>query len=170
MSTTSRGYGAVGSAPDWQCGGQGFESPERHFLISRVMRSSRAGQPFSDPGGQSTPISSQMGGMMMNAPRGVQNGVPGGGPAGGGGGAKTGAGASARIQLSIESPFSATIFTLPWPDATVYHVWHTFMSHRIMGNGSACPGHQLSACATPAPSVRPAAATAPAAEIGRAHV
>src|SRR6476619_7581579 len=101
--------------------------------------------------------------MMISAPRGLQNGVPGGGPAGGGGGAKTGAGASARIQLSIASPFSATIFTLPWPDGTAYQVWHAFMSHRIMGNGSACPGHQVSACATPAPSIRPAAATAPVA-------
>ena len=27
MGTTSRGYGAAGSAPHWQCGGQGFESP-----------------------------------------------------------------------------------------------------------------------------------------------
>jgi hypothetical protein len=48
----------------------------------------------TEPGGRSTPISSQIGGMMINDPRGLQNGVPGGSGSGGGAGATGGGGAT----------------------------------------------------------------------------
>ena len=51
----------------------------------------KARQLCTEPGGRSTPISSQIGGMMISAPRGLQNGVPGGsGAAGGAGGSGAG--------------------------------------------------------------------------------
>ena len=45
-SAAWRGCGAAGSAPHWQCGGQGFESPQLHSLEGpellgwRVLRAS----------------------------------------------------------------------------------------------------------------------------------
>ena len=47
----------------------------------------------TEPGGRSTPISSQIGGMMISDPRGLQNGVPGGSGSGAGAGAIGGGGA-----------------------------------------------------------------------------
>ena len=39
---SARGCGAAGSAPHWQCGGQGFESPQLHPSDQAVLRFGRA--------------------------------------------------------------------------------------------------------------------------------
>jgi hypothetical protein len=59
-----------------------------------------------------TPISSQIGGMMIKLPRGVQKGCGGGG-GGEGGGVKIGAGMSAETKLFTGFPRTSTIRTLP---------------------------------------------------------
>ena len=57
-----------------------------------------------DPGGQSTPISSQIGGMMIQRPRSVQNRVPGGGPVGAGGGFADRRRIAGVMKLSMSCP------------------------------------------------------------------
>ncbi|OBI41590.1 hypothetical protein A5706_07405 [Mycobacterium sp. E796] len=68
-----------------------------------------------------TPISSQIGGMMIKLPRGVQKGCGGGG-GGEGGGVNTGAGMSADTKLFTGFPCVSTIRTLPCPKGTSYQV------------------------------------------------
>lgn len=79
----------------------------------------------------STPISSQIGPMMNNDPRGLQNGVPKGSGAGGGGGVRIGAGMSAEMKLSNGLPCRSTIRTLPVPVGVMNQVWHPFMFHSM---------------------------------------
>ena len=47
-----RGISAAGSAPQWHCGGQGFESPMLHRKISNRGISSAGRAPGSQSGGQ----------------------------------------------------------------------------------------------------------------------
>ena len=41
---------AVGSAPQWHCGGRGFESLRVHLVISQRQRTGVVGHPHSEPG------------------------------------------------------------------------------------------------------------------------